>query len=77
MHQFLDDMQDHFGMILLGLAVFWAMVIWAWRKLVVSPKALRDCYERVSIEGKREHERIEAKLDHILTLFISHFEEKK
>ena len=55
MHQLIDDIQDHWPLVLLGLGMAWGFVIWVWTKLVSSPKDLRDCRKDVTKEFKEFH----------------------
>ena len=54
MHRFLDDIQDHWPLVLFGLGAASGFILWIWGKLVVSPKALRDCKDEVTLKFSKE-----------------------
>jgi len=88
MHQLIDDIQEHWPLVLLGLGMVWGTAIWVWGKLVSSPKDLRDCRKDVSIEfGKYDyrnsaaHDKIYDKMEHnhkeVMQTLINHLSNEK
>ena len=63
MGKFIDHLSDHWPMFAAVLLVAWYIVSWLWSKIVVSPKQLTDCYDKVVKEDVVAHARIEGKID--------------
>ena len=84
MHQFIDDMQEHWPIALLFVGMAWGFVVWIWSKLVSSPKDLRECRKEVAIEftnNAKAHNKIYDKMElnhkEVMQAFIDHLSSGK